>query len=274
MKKVNLSQAIKSIHFPPRNIVGFLVPIWIVSWYFIDKVGQDDSLKVIIFVIAILLQIAVIVNSTRTHKARRPLFWSAYDVVTGNGHLPLRVVAVQTVVMLIIALGFNVFGLQKIGGLPSSFIARFVEVDLYWTIVNFLGMSDSSIVAAGYSKFLTVLSAITGISFWGMYISILINKYAEIQEARKHDAPDEYLSEVLYNEIHKSQLANPVLEMPTARNGTDKSDNLNHSTNNQASSVISTNNRGFRLVLLAIGGVILVWISVLLFLLHPPRPKV
>jgi len=102
--------------------------------------------------------------------------------------------------MVIFAVGFEVTEAERASGNPSSFIARFVEVDLYWSALNFMGISDDSIEAKGVGKVLTVLVTICGLLFWGMYISILVNKHLELQMlARSVPSVDE-IDHVHYGE--------------------------------------------------------------------------
>lgn len=212
---------------PPRNLVGSLVPTIIATWYFIDKVGNNTLLKAVLVAIALVIQFVVVAVSTRTRKTRRSFFWGIYDFLTGNGRLPLRLFVNGIVILAVIALGFEISGLQRAEPIPSSFIVRYVEVYLYWTVLNFLGISDSSITAVGFSKFLTVLATIIGIVFWGMYISILVNKYTDIQELFKRKLPNDELDDVLYNEpnsiskssVSASKFTNDKLLLLPSENG-------------------------------------------------------
>jgi hypothetical protein len=177
---------------PPRNVVGSLLSLAIATWYFIDKLGPGRILlRVLIVALALAVQVLVVIISTRTRKTRRPLLWGIYDFLTGNGRLPLRLAVSALVTITIFALGFESFGLKY---------ARFVEVDLYWSAINFMGISDSSIEASGYGKFLTVLVTICGLLFWGMYISILVNKHLEIQGLARGGADSSEVERVHYNE--------------------------------------------------------------------------
>jgi hypothetical protein len=194
----------RRLYMPPRNIIGSLLSLTIVTWYFVDKVGGDRTpLKVAIVGLAIVAQIGVVLVSSRTRQTRRPFFWQLYDLLTGKGRLPYRLVVSALVVIVILALGFEIAGLQPLAprdGFPESFIIRFVEVDIYWSVINFLGISDNSIGAGGASQLLTVLATISGLLFWGMFISILVNKHLEIQFLERKGASPVEEDQVYYNE--------------------------------------------------------------------------
>jgi len=190
----------KKVYVPPRNIVGALVPTAIVAWYFIDRAGDNIPLKVVLISIAIAIQAVVVVVSSKTRKTRRSFFWGIYDFLTGNGRLPLRLLVNGMLLIALVAAASEISGLKRVGGVPSSFIARYVEVDLYWTALNFLGISDNSIEPIGFSKALAVIAALSGLVFWGMYISILVNKYAEMQELFKRKPSEDKLDRLLFNE--------------------------------------------------------------------------
>ena len=190
----------KKFYLPLRVLVASLVPTVIITWYFIDKVGQNIVLKVVLVLIALAVQVVVVAVTNRTRKTRQPFFYGIYDFLTGNGNLPLRLFANGIVAIAVIALGFELSGLQPIAGVPHSFIARYVEVDLYWTTLNFLGISDTSIQPIGFSKMLTILATAIGFIFWGMYISVLINKYTEIRRLFSRKTPVKQLDRLLFNE--------------------------------------------------------------------------
>ena len=195
-----MSGSTRRAYVPIRNIIGSLVPTIIITWYFIAKVGQSVLLRIVLILIAVGLQAVMVAVSTRTRKTRRSFFWGIYDLLTGNGRLPLRLLVSAVVLIAIIALCFEISGLRRVGGVPSAFIVRYVEVDLYWTALNFLGTSDGSLEPIGFSKLLTVLATVSGLMFWGMYISILINKHLEIRELSGRKVSEERLDQVLYNE--------------------------------------------------------------------------
>ena len=196
-----MSHLRKRIYMPPRNVIGSLLPLTIVTWYFIDRVGgRSTFLKFVLVIAAIGVQAAIVYLSSRTRKKRRPLFWSFYNFLTGEGRLPMRLFANALILVVFWGVCFEFFGLQREGGTPQSFIIRFMEVDLFWSLLNFLGMSDDSIQAYGFSKFLTILTAISGLLFWGMYISILVNKFVELQSLSKKNASTDEIDLINYNE--------------------------------------------------------------------------
>jgi len=196
----NMTETRSKLFMPPRNLVGTLVPTFVAVWYFLDKIGNVIELRIAIIVIALAIPVIVALVSTRTRKTRRAFFWRIYDVLTGDGRLPLRLFVNGMLIIAIIALGLEFSGLQRIGGVPSSFITRYVEVNLYWTVLNFLGMSDNSIEAIGFSKVWTIFAAGCGLLFWGMYISLLVNKYSEMRDLFVRNASLSELDGVLYNE--------------------------------------------------------------------------
>lgn len=195
-----MDQQDKRIYFPFRNLVGALVPILIATWYFLDKAKYNVYIALVIIAADIGLLGLTVAVSSRTRVSQRPFFWVLYDFVTGNGRLPLRLFVCGMVVIVVLAIGFEVSGLKVDNPTSASFISRFVEVDTYWAVLNFVGLSDSTITPLGFSKVLTILNAFFGLMFWGMYISILINKYAEIQQSLKRKASDDDLDKVLFNE--------------------------------------------------------------------------
>lgn len=219
------------IYMPPRNIIGSLLSLTIVTWYFIDKVATDNqALKIAFVSLAIIIQAMIVAISTRTRKTRRSFFWSIYDFLTGEGKLPLRLVINALVIIVLLAVGFEISGLEREGGLPQSFIVRFVEVDLYWTFSNFLGISDNSITPIGFSQALTIATTMVGLLFWGMYISILVNKHLEMQNLKNHSASEDEIDYIHYNEKSGSKKPN--------NNKTDElnsSSNIDNTTNNQHS---------------------------------------
>jgi hypothetical protein len=189
------------VYFPIRNLIASLVPITLVAWYFSDKLGRDSTpVKFAVVGVAVLLQIAIVVVSTRTRHSRRPFFWAVYDLLTGDGRLPLRLLTNALIVVVLLALSFDVAGLAGDGGLPSSFISRFVEVDLYWVLANFLGISVSNIRATGASQFLTVITTICGLMFWSMFISILVNKHLRLRDMADGRMPGADVDKEHYNE--------------------------------------------------------------------------
>jgi hypothetical protein len=266
-----MSQTSKRIYLPPRNLVGSLVPTIIATWYFIDKVGSNTHLKVILVTIALIVQVIVVAVSTRTRKTRRSFFWGIYDFLTGNGRLPLRLFVNGIVILAVIALGFEISGLQRSEPTPSSFIVRYVEVYLYWTVLNFLGISDSSITAVGFSKFLTVLATVTGIVFWGMYISILVNKYTDIQELFKSKLPNDELDDVLYNEPNQtSQPTDSASKLRDEKSSSLLSDNTTSTKKYGNTENIKNSDEQTLAVLFGISGFVL-WSTVIIFALFKNR---
>ncbi len=257
-----MTQTRSRLFMPPRNLVGALVPTFIVAWYLLDKFGGLIELRIAIIVVALAIPVVVALVSTRTRKSRRPFFWRIYDFLTGDGRLPLRLFVNGMLVIAVIALGFEISGLQRVGGIPSSFITRYVEVNLYWTMLNFLGMSDNSIEAIGFSKVLTVFATIWGLLFWGMYISLLVNKYSEMKDLFKRNASLSELDNVLFNE---SSLApqNPEISQKLESSAVEPNTSpaqaigLTH----QASALSSQNtDKGLRAILFAICGLVF-WIG-------------
>jgi hypothetical protein len=104
---------------------------------------------------------------------------------------------VATVVGLGIA--FECAGLNSSAHTPTHFIARFVEVDLYWTIAVFLGLGVETIKPVGLSHVLTIITTICGLLFWGMYISVLVNKHLRLTQLPA-SAPKRQLDEEHFNE--------------------------------------------------------------------------
>jgi hypothetical protein len=195
-----MSRPDRKLYMPPRNLVGSLVPIAVAAWYFIDKVGHNTPVRLAIILTAVAAQIVVAVVSTRTRTTRKPFFWGVYDFLTGEGRLPFRLLVNGMAAIAIIALGFEISGFRSTSAMPASFIVRFVEVNLYWTALNFLGTSDSALEPLGFGRSLTVLATLCGLVFWGMFISILINKHMEIQNKRRNRARPSDMDEILYNE--------------------------------------------------------------------------
>jgi hypothetical protein len=108
------------------------------------------------------------------------MFWNVIFFITGYGELPMRIFTVALVLMAIFALGLEISGFESANPLPSSFISRYVETDLYWTLLNFAGASDGSLQPLGFSKIITVAAAFSGLWFWGLYISVLVNKLQKL----------------------------------------------------------------------------------------------
>ena len=187
------------LYLPPRNIVGSLVPITIIAWYYVDK-ADSAPVKFIIIAAAALLQLLCVLVSARTRTTRRPFFWRIYDLLTGNGRLPLRLFSFGIGTIVVLAVGFEILGLQRGGGSPESFISRFVEVDVYWTLATFLGISIADITPLGYARILTVVTTICGMLFWGMYISVLVNKHLRLADLAKKRATLAEMDKEHYNE--------------------------------------------------------------------------
>ncbi|MDT7542381.1 MAG: hypothetical protein QOE33_2285 [Acidobacteriota bacterium] len=196
-----MEQLRKRVYMPPRNVISSLLPLTVVTWYFTDKLGGGRTfLKFVLVIAAAIAQGAVVYISSRTRKKRRSFFWSIYNFLTGNGRLPMRLLANALALVVFWGTCFEFSGLQRQGGNPQSFIIRFMEVDLFWSILNFLGISDDSIKTYGFSKFLTILTAISGLMFWGMYISILVNKFMELQSLSTKNASPREIDLINYNE--------------------------------------------------------------------------
>ena len=151
-----MSNLRRSAYVPLRNVISLLVPTVIAAWYFIDKVGDNTPLRIAIVGVAIGIQAVMVVVSTRTRRTRRSFFWGVYDFLTGKGRLPLRLLTNAIVLIALIALAFEVSGLKSANGVPSEFIVRYVEVNLYLSILSFLGASDNAIDPVGFSKALTI----------------------------------------------------------------------------------------------------------------------
>ena len=191
------------IHAPVRTLVVSLLPTVIIGWYLFDKIITENYQKILMIIGALLIQAVIIFVSTKTRNTRYPFFWGVYNFLTGNGKLPLKLFASSVILIVVLGLCFDFFGLQQ-NEIYTSFIIRFVELDLYWAILNFLGISDPSITAYGFSRFLTLLTAFCGVIFWGMYISIIVIKFSKILEMKKTKPSTEELDELLYNESNEA----------------------------------------------------------------------
>ena len=86
-----MPQLRKKIFMPTRNVIVSLLPLAIVAWYFINKLeGSSTFLKFIIIVAAVTTQAIIVYVSSWTRHKRQPVFWRIYDLLTGNGRIPMR----------------------------------------------------------------------------------------------------------------------------------------------------------------------------------------
>ena len=205
----------KKLDLPLRYILGSLIPITIITWYFYDKIGEEQSiLKIILILVALFFQTGYLIISSKSRKKQKHMLWPIYGFLTGNGQLPMRLFVISMTLIALVAVGFEISGLKSVNPLPSSFIGRFVEIDLYWTVLNFLGNSDNSLEAVGFSKFLTILSTFLGLLFWGIFISVLVNKSQELADSSKQLASPEKISPAFIDVISNKPYTHNRISLP------------------------------------------------------------
>ena len=167
----------RRIFIPPAPaILSVLLPSVVFAWYLFEKNPLLWIRLVGLSGLSVILAALYFLGRSRITTGQS--FWyRVYNLMTGEGREPFRLFVIALIVVLIIAGLFEFGGLQSADGLPRAFILRYVEVDLYWTLLSFIGISDPQIVPVGFCKFLTLVTAIAGYLFLGLYISLLSYKH-------------------------------------------------------------------------------------------------
>jgi hypothetical protein len=161
---------------PITAILSVLLPSIVFAWYLLEK-SPLLWIRLVGLGALIVILVALYFLGRWRVTAGQSFWYRMYDLMTGEGREPFRLFVIALMVVLIIAGLFEFGGLQSADGLHRDFILRYVEVDLYWTLLSFIGISDPEIMPIGFGKFLTLATAISGYLFLGLYISLLSYKH-------------------------------------------------------------------------------------------------
>lgn len=165
-------------YMPVRNWIAILMLV--VPGYLYLATKFDHFM---LWTLAAILSVAAGgIISWWARRIHKPFWWRTYGILTGDGRIPLRLFVSAQIFLLVTAGLALLTGLRVNGYAKAPFIIRFVEVELFWSVSSFLGRSADSIIPSGWSKALGLLIGTGGLLFWGMYVSVLVNKFMELRE--------------------------------------------------------------------------------------------
>lgn len=161
-----------------------LIPVIILSIYVLERLGLTPDL-IVIFIILILVIVIIIFILARMYfnKRNEEAWWIIYNKVTDKGKQPARLFLLATVLIIICAIVFHFYGIRSLRfSMPPTYIQQFVEVDLYWAVLSFLGSSDQDIVVTNWGKLLSTILTFSGLVFLGIWITVLLKKGSDSEK--------------------------------------------------------------------------------------------
>jgi len=137
--------------------------------------------------------------------------------MTEYGRLPLRLLSVMMSFIALMAGLIHLAGALKNGIRPARFIIAYVEIDLYYAILNFVGSYDASVSPSWMAEVCGLVLAISGWLFWGMFIALVISKHLETSSARDLTLNEEELQRLQFNgTAHPAAAVDHSLSTPVA----------------------------------------------------------